>query len=210
MPIVELMQPKKNAFQKLFSKKKPAEKMKVAFQNKGIIEACYHPDTAKELMFVTTAFFANENVAYVIACNHLLLRRAGLASKLQDLAGFSQGGLQNQMDQAFTKYISDNSDATINLSYANRRNLVTGWTAIRAGTNVRALIVGRWELVGLLSSDTLNHVAKKYRLTKKLATMLNTSKSPTDDDVMWRLNLLQADTQAPSTRTRAVANTTAN
>lgn len=209
MPRVLVRQQQRTGLAKLFLKEKQPQFQTVMFQEKGLIEACYDPELGADLVRLCTPVFAAENIQFIIACNHLLQRRAGLNSPpaLAALAGLTQGYTVNQqLNEAFTGFIASDD---INLSYGLSQSLLNRRTAITAGANVRELVPARDYLAHNMQQGTLNSAATRQGtvLSRKLVATLTSSQRPTDENVMWRVGLLHANTQAPATRGRRVAMT---
>ena len=207
MPRVLVRQQQKTGLAKLFSRNKQPQFQMVTFQEKGLIEACYDPESAADLVRLCDAVYAAENVQFIIACNHLLQRRAGLNPALAAPAGLTQGYTVNQqLGEVFTGYIASR---VINLSYSLSQSLLNRRTAITAGTSVRELVPARDFLAHNMVVGTLKDATTKQGtvLSKKLVATLTSSQGATDQNVMWRVGLLHANTQAPATRGRRVAMT---
>lgn len=206
MPRVVVRRQQKTGLAKLFAKKGPETQM-VTFHDKGLIDACHDPDTAAELVRLCNAVFAAENVQFIIACNHLLRRRAGLNSTLGALAGLTQGySINQQLGEVFTAYIISGD---INLSYGLDQYLRNRRTAITAGTNVRELVPARDYLAHNMVRGTLNSATTRQGtvLSRKLVATLSSSQGTIDENVMLRVGILHNNTQGPATRGRRVAMT---
>jgi len=157
--------------------------------SKGVIEACYHTDTALELLRLTAKEYSTENPAYIVGVNHLFLRRANMFTRLQRYTYLDKGRhtLDEQMQQLFDKHIATNGEKEINIGYTDRQDLIRGWNAIKSGQAMGELLKSRNEIAYLLSSDTLPRLLKKNAISKTLAKYLISSAAPTDEKVMQKL-----------------------
>ena len=207
MPKVQIRQQQRTGLAKVFAKRQKPQFEDLEFQNNGIIEACYHRDTAAELVNLCAQIREEENIKFVIACNHFLLRASCLVSRLAPVIGLRQGTIQQQIDQIFDEYIDNNSLVGIDLSFHQRLDLLNKRVAITDMVNIRAFVPSRNSLVNSIKNDALNDAVTKKgaMLSEKLISTLASDEQATDGDVMWRLNLLHANTQAPPTLKRAVA-----
>ena len=207
MPKVQIRQQQRTGLAKILSRKKQPQFQTVSFRKNGIIEACYHPQTAAELVSLCAQIRAEENIKYVIACNHFLLRASCLVSQLAPVIGLRHGTMRQQIDQVFDEYIDGNNAAGIELSYHQRLDLINKRDNITDMINIRALLPSRNALVNNIKNDALNDATTKKgaMLSEKLVSTLTRDEEATDGDVMRRLNLLHANTQAPATLKRAVA-----
>ncbi len=182
----------------------------ITLQRSGVIEACYDASMGAELLAVANKHLFGENIAFLCGVNHLLLRKAGMTSKLASLAGLDDGNIPTQMDQLFNTYVRDQWLSTgVNVSYGVRTRLIGTWSTIKARQAVRELLNARFEIVDIATSTGLNAHLDEHVVSKRLYKTLKTKDSPTDKEVMKRLDeqglqLLQQLDQS-TTRTRSPA-----
>ena len=74
----------------------------------GIVEACYNSIMADELMKFAANGMSADAIEFTCAINHLLLRKAGMTSKLAKVASIKDGSLPEQMDQVHDTYVKPN------------------------------------------------------------------------------------------------------
>ncbi len=187
----------------------------IALQKSGLIEACYDAELGAELLAIGKKHFFGENIAFTCGVNHLLLKKAGMASKLAKLAGLDDGNMPAQMEQLFATYVQPTwGDNVVNVSHNTKTYLKGTWTTIKARQAVRELLTARAEIVQIATSSGLNEHIDSHVVSKRLYKTLKSNESPTDKEVIKRLDaqalelLQQLDNS--TTRTRAPAVTTAN
>ncbi len=182
----------------------------ISLQKSGLIEACYDAELGAELLAIGKKHFFGENIAFICGVNHLLLKKAGMASKLAKLAGLDDGNMPAQMEQLFATYVQPTwGDNVVNVSHNTKVRLKGTWTTIKARQAVREMLTARAEIVQIATSSGLNEHLDAHTISKRLYKTLKTDSSPTDKEVTKRLDaqaveLLQQLDQS-TTRTRSPA-----
>lgn len=156
---------------------------------KKIIEACYHLEAAKGLLELARKSFADENIDFLINCNHLFLLKAGLKSRLKEILTIEYNGkMKDGLKAIFDRHITVNSDKEINLSYTMRKNLKKTELAICASHDLLALDKAREECAGLIY-DTIKLTIKDIKVMPSLKKVMDTQGTPINNEVLRRLNL---------------------
>ena len=160
-------------------------------QSGGFVEACYDREMARELLKIAEPNYWDENVGFVIAVNHLLLRKVGIGTKLQWLAGIDRQNtdksMNSHMQQVFDRFIPDSGAKQVNIAYSKRDNLKNTWTAIKNAQGVSALLAARNEIASLTVSDPLARDISEKIISRRLYKTLKSAESPTEAEVLKRL-----------------------
>ena len=193
-----------NKFQKKIGYKPKQKDIKILYS--GIIESCYNDILANEIMKFAIKGAFHECVGFTCAVNHLLLRKAGMQSKLAKVASLDEGTLQEQMNQVYDTYIKQYSELEVNLSYSQRGYLVAKWTNISSRQAVRELLKARIEIARIAFSSLETEVREKL-ISKFLYNTLQKNESSTDKEVMKRLDAQALETLDFASRDRSDATT---
>ncbi len=157
----------------------------------GLIEICYDKNLAEPIYNIAAEELYQENIGFLCAVHHLFLRKAGMNSNLESIAGLSAGGLDAQMQQVYDDYISTNSRKTyVNVSSETRNYIVGTWTTTKSRQAVGQLLTARNEIAQLAQAP-LERSLEGSLVSKAVFTTFNADTSPTDIKVMKVL-----DTQA--------------
>ena len=194
-----------NKFQKKFNMTPSKKDITVA--HGGIVEACYSDVLATELMKFAKNGSFQECIGFACATNHLLLRKAGMQSKLAKVASLTDGTLTEQMGQVYDTYIKEYSEMQINLHFKVRANLTGRWTNITSRQAVRELLAARGAVV-LIAFSSLEYELKQQLITKFLFNTLQKKESSTDKEVMKKLDAQALQMLDFEARTRSDATAT--
>ncbi len=158
-------------------------KAKIMVYTMGVIEICYDQNKVKGLMKIAADNYFDENLIFVCAINHLLLRKAGMASNLTEMGGLTDGGIDAQMQQVFDTYISTNGSRQVNLQWNTRQEIIAQWTTIKSRQAIGQLLTARLQIAQLAGSNLHNYLNEKY-VSKAVVNNIGEKASPTDEKVM--------------------------
>ena len=162
--------------------------VEIVNQGNKIVEACYDLDVALEILRIAKMGFADESVEFIIAANHLFLTKAGVRSRLDVAVTIDcDSGLTNAIKALFDTYISDKGERELNLFGPKRRRLMKFAHVICSSQDLKALVETRFECGGL-AAVAVDEYVEKNTVMPKLKKALEATGTPTDDEVMRRLN----------------------
>ena len=169
---------------KLFDHKKVKYKLYAG----GIIEACYHENTAKEMFKLAEREHGEENIGFICATNYLLCRKSGVGAKTGRVAGIDRHVTYEQaMAQIFQKYVRIGSDNQINIDYRLRGDLTSNEGAYCSSGNISKLIKAREACVFIVYQN-IGRTASEVPISSSLVKYLKMENSPTDQEVKRRLS----------------------
>ncbi len=149
----------------------------------GLIEVCYDKNKAQGIIKIAEDHHYSEQVTFVCAINHLLLRKAGMASNLMKVACLSDGGIEAQMQQVHDLYIKENGERVVNIDHSIRKNITGHWTTIKSRQATGQLLTARQDVAQKVASALFQDIDKKF-VSKDVLNTFNNDKSPTDVKVM--------------------------
>ena len=154
----------------------------------GIIEACYHEDTAKELSKLAAIEFSAENVGFICAINYLLCRKANVGAKTGRVAGIARHATYEEaMKKVFAEYIDNSGGSTVNIDHFLRNRLISNQEAYCSGQNISELFKGREPCLRIVFQN-IQRAAKDVPVSSSLVKYLKMEQSPTDLEVRRRLS----------------------
>ena len=163
------------------------KKIDINITHEGIVEACYDRELGNELLKIGQKYLWAESIGFIVGVNHLLLRKVGIGTKLQKTAGLTTANLDGQMQQLYDLYIPASADQQVNINSANRVNLLNNWHAIKSAQACGILMDARHDIVEMIRLDCLPRDVKKSIISPRLAKILSVNPSPTDVEVVKRL-----------------------
>ena len=180
---------------KLFGKGYSTTQQDTKWSGQKIVEMCYHPEAATDITSLAKREYCEENAEFVINCNHLFLKKAGMSSRLDKLITLkSSDDYKKSLEELYSRFILQGSEREINLSFYMRRKLKMGQSAICASHELLAINGAREECGKLLIAAMRNGIEKgKTLLPPKFKEILETPGTPIDDQVMAQLNLQQTN-----------------
>lgn len=153
----------------------------------GVIEACYHADTANELVKLSAREFSDENIRFICAANYLLCRKSGVGAKTGRVATIDRHVTYEQaMRQIFQKYIYIGSEFEVNIAASLRTKLTANAGGYCSSGNISQLIKARAECLSIVFPN-IRRNAEEVPVSKNLVKYLKMSQSPTDQEVKRRL-----------------------
>ena len=161
--------------------------MRIGVNAGGVVEACYDREMSTELMKMAVITYWDDSVGFICGVNHLLLRKVGIGTKLQNLAGLQSANMVDQMQQVYDRFVPTAADKSINVSSSVRIKIMDNWTRIKSSQSILWLLAARTELVAMLVKDSLARDIQQHLISKRLAETLQKMESPTDNEVMKRL-----------------------
>lgn len=156
----------------------------------SIVELCYHPDTARDVLDVTKKEWSDEGAEFIIACNHVFLQKAGMSSKLGTRLPFdNKGNIGTGLKEIFSRYLADNAPREVNISYKMSKDLKKTQPAICASHEVQALVPARDECAKLVGRIVQRLVVDgNVKASPQFKRIIEAGVSPTDQEVMTKLN----------------------
>ena len=175
----------------------------------GLLEVCYKSDLAFALLKAVDGQYIEENFLFLIAVNHVMLRKCNItstlpkaieqASKLPSAdnakhAIFStdndKQSLLSQMQHVMDVFVKPGGLCEVNLKYDTRMALVSKRSAIESAQATQAFMTARKQIVQLALS-VLHSVRDNVTFPKQLDGVLRTKWQPTEDAVQKLLGKLR-------------------
>ena len=166
------------------------KKSNIDIKSEGLFEACYDQELGNELMKIAKAHYWDESIGFICGVNHLLLRKAGMASKLQQLAGLESANMVDQMQQVYDRYVSTTAEKQVNLSMDTRQFVSDHWDSIKSTQAVGYLLNARSAIARMLIKDALSRDIRDEIISIRLSKTLQLRESPMEKEVMKRLDAM--------------------
>ena len=113
-----------------------------------------------------------------------------MGTKLQRLAGLESANMVDQMQQVYDRFIPTSSVKSVNISNRVQKTIMHNWTTIKSTQAVGYLLKARSEIAAMLVMDALSRDIQSAIISKKLCKTLQLVESPTDKEVMKRLDAM--------------------
>ena len=174
----------------------------------GILEACYNNDLALDLLKALDGKYMEENFLFLIAVNHILLRKCNITSTLPkaieqaaklpsadkaQYAIFSSANdkqsLLSQMQHVMDVFVVPGGACEVNVKYNTRMALTGKRSAIESAQAAQAFVNARQEIM-FLAQRNITQIMSSVSFPKKLDDVIYTAWSPTDEAVQKLLGKL--------------------
>ena len=174
----------------------------------GILEACYKSDVAFALLKAVDGCHIEENFLFVIAVNHVMLRKCNITSTLPKVieqasklpsadnaqhAIFStdnkKQSLLSQMRHVMDVFVKPGGLCEVNIPYNTRMALTAKRSAIESAQAAQAFLKAREQILAL-AKDGLYGFRNDVTLPEEVDRWVHTRWSPTEEAVQKLLGKL--------------------
>lgn len=193
---------------KAYKPRKDYAGLKKGLEPLGLLEVCYKSDVAFALLKAIDGCHIEENFLFLIAVNHVMLRKCNITSTLPQAiveaaklpsadnakyAIFStdnkKQNLLSQMQHVMDVFVKPGGPCEVNLPHNTRMALIAKRSAIESAQASQAFLKAREQILKL-AVDGLYDFRNEVTLPKKVDGMLHTRWSPTEEAVQKLLGKL--------------------